>query len=437
MRNRVVVLCTIFTMCAWGEDSSIAETDSAVEIDDIKEQFLLAERYANGNGIETNMQEAAKWYRKAAERGHVKAQYELGLCYANGNGVEKNEAEAKKWFSSAAARGYSKAKNRMQAEQYRQRAEHGDAIAQYELAMCYANGRGVVKDVSEAGKWYRKSAEQGHFIAQFQLGLMYYNGEGIETNKLEAMKWYRKAAEQGHIYAQFQLGLMYYNGEGVEPNMLEAMKWYRKAAEQGHVKARARLDLMSQKGKQEAAKWFRKAAEKGHEGAQFQLGVMYDKGDGVETNKWMAMMLLNTACMQGYEPAKQFLQKNPSLRVSPTIVTEYVVKERKRRESETRSWILAIIGSCCIFKFLWASAKKRKGIRSLGLRVLAVLGVLLCFFIHGFLSYKSEQYEKARKDELIGKSLEERARLLKEAVNKANEEILNSGEHGHKEHDEQ
>jgi len=404
-------------MCAWGEDSSIAETDSAVQIDDIKEQFLLAERYANGNGIETNMQEAAKWYRKAAERGHVKAQYELGLCYANGNGVEKNEAEAKKWFSSAAARGHSKAKNRMQAEQYRQRAEHGDAIAQYELAMCYANGRGVVKDVSEAGKWYRKSAEQGHFIAQFQLGLMYYNGEGIETNKLEAMKWYRKAAEQGHIYAQFQLGLMYYNGEGVEPNMLEAMKWYRKAAEQGHVKARARLDLMSQKGKQEAAKWFRKAAEKGHEGAQFQLGVMYDKGDGVETNKWMAMMLLNKACMQGYVPAKQFLQKNPRLRVSPTIVTEYVDKERKRRESETRSGILAIIGSCCIFKFLWASAKKRKGIRSLGLRVLAVLGALLCYFIYGFLSYEAEQYREKAREEILHR--------------------LNSGEHGHKEHDEQ
>ena len=418
MRNRVVVLCTIFTMCAWGEDSSIAETDSAVQIDDIKEQFLLAERYANGNGIETtNMQEAAKWYRKAAERGHVKAQYELGLCYANGNGVEKNEAEAKKWFSSAAARGHSKAKNRMQAEQYRQRAEHGDAIAQYELAMCYANGRGVVKDVSEAGKWYRKSAEQGHFIAQFQLGLMYYNGEGIETNKLEAMKWYRKAAEQGHIYAQFQLGLLYYNGEGVEPNMLEAMKWYRKAAEQGHVKARARLDLMSQKGKQEAAKWFRKAAEKGHEGAQFQLGVMYDKGDGVETNKWMAMMLLNKACMQGYVPAKQFLQKNPRLRVSPTIVTEYVDKERKRRESETRSGILAIIGSCCIFKFLWASAKKRKGIRSLGLRVLAVLGALLCYFIYGFLSYEAEQYREKAREEILHR--------------------LNSGEHGHKEHDEQ
>ena len=48
-----------------------------------------------------------------------------------------------------------------------------------------------------------------------------------------------------------------------------------------------------------------------------------------------------------------------------------------------------------------------------------MLGALLYYFIYGFLSYKAEQYrEKARKGEEILRR-------------------LNSGEHGHKEHDEQ
>ncbi len=40
-------------------------------------------------------------------------------------------------------------------------AERGNAVAQYNLGLMYANGQGVVQDGKQAAKWYRKAAEQG------------------------------------------------------------------------------------------------------------------------------------------------------------------------------------------------------------------------------------------------------------------------------------
>lgn len=42
--------------------------------------------------------EAAKWFRKAADKGHADAQHSLGWMYAQGKGVLKDDAEAVKWY---------------------------------------------------------------------------------------------------------------------------------------------------------------------------------------------------------------------------------------------------------------------------------------------------------------------------------------------------
>ena len=46
-------------------------------------------------------------------------------------------------------------------------------------------------------------ANQGDAAAQFNLGLMYANGEGVPENDAEAVRWYRLAAEQGHYQAPY------------------------------------------------------------------------------------------------------------------------------------------------------------------------------------------------------------------------------------------
>ena len=126
---------------------------------------------------EDNPENTVKMLRDLADVGYVPAQFHLGFCYAEGKGVAKDDSEAVKWIRKA--------------------AEQGHAEAQYVLGVCYAVGKVVAKDDSEAVKWYRKAAEQGLAEAQYHLGACYAEGIGVEKDKNEAEKWFRKAAEQG------------------------------------------------------------------------------------------------------------------------------------------------------------------------------------------------------------------------------------------------
>ena len=163
--------------------------------------------------------EAVLRYRKAAEQGDARAQFNLGLKYANGEGVPKDDREAVQW--------------------YRRAAEQGHAGAQLNLGFMYSEGRGVPKDDRQAVQWYRKAAEQRNANAQFNLGLMYMLGEGVAEDDREAVLWYRKAAEHGHAHAQYNLGVMYANGAGVSNDNVLAYAWAHLAAAQGDVAARA------------------------------------------------------------------------------------------------------------------------------------------------------------------------------------------------------
>lgn len=132
----------------------------------------LDQDYLNGRDAlkRSDYAEAAKWYRKAAERGDADSQFALGLMYENGDGVPEDYAEAAKW--------------------YRKAAKQGDADAQHNLAEKYYWAEGVAGDESEAAKWYRLAAEQGHLHSQVVLGNMYRSGEGIPQDLVKAYMWY-------------------------------------------------------------------------------------------------------------------------------------------------------------------------------------------------------------------------------------------------------
>jgi TPR repeat protein len=65
--------------------------------------------YENGKGVPANFEEAAKWYRKAAEQGEADAQFALGRCYEEGKGVLADYEEAMKWYRKAADQGHADA----------------------------------------------------------------------------------------------------------------------------------------------------------------------------------------------------------------------------------------------------------------------------------------------------------------------------------------
>jgi hypothetical protein len=83
-----------------------------------------------------------------------------------------------------------------------QKAQAGDAKAQFELAKAYQGGQGVPLDRVKSIEWLRKSADRGYAGAEVTLGAFYASGALREVpgfnqpDPHEAAKWFRKAARQ-------------------------------------------------------------------------------------------------------------------------------------------------------------------------------------------------------------------------------------------------
>jgi hypothetical protein len=212
-------------------------------------------------------------------------------------------------------------------EDVKSKAEQGDAIAQYNLGILYAFGRGATKDNVEAVKWFRKAAEQNDADAQYNLGVCYAKGKGVGQDSEEAIKWYRKSAEQGNVGAQYNLGVVYASGNGVPEDDAEAAKWFLKAAEQGDDQAQYNLGVMYASGSgvpnddAEAAKWFQRAAEQGSAKAQLKLGSGFYVGIGVPKNLVESYKWFNLAAAHGDNEAAKTRDKI-SLEMTPTQIEE-------------------------------------------------------------------------------------------------------------------
>ena len=112
-----------------------------------------------------------------AEKGDAEAQLQLGMRYAEGDGVVQNDKEAVKWFALA--------------------AQQGLAEAQYQYGHALLQGRGVVQDYKAAFSWIEKPAQRGYAKAQYSLGELYRFGTGTAVDKARAYLWFNLAAAQG------------------------------------------------------------------------------------------------------------------------------------------------------------------------------------------------------------------------------------------------
>ncbi|PIG92355.1 tetratricopeptide repeat protein [Gloeocapsopsis sp. IPPAS B-1203] len=70
-------------------------------------QCIIANIYHLGLGLERNILEAVKWYKKAAEQGYGLASNNLaGIFLSGDNGIEVDRAEAEKWYKKAKDQGF-------------------------------------------------------------------------------------------------------------------------------------------------------------------------------------------------------------------------------------------------------------------------------------------------------------------------------------------
>jgi localization factor PodJL len=111
------------------------------------------------------------------------------------------------------------------------KAEAGDAAAQFDLAVRYAEGGAAPRDFGLAAQWYERAAQQGLAVAEYRLGSLYEKGLGVGKDMQRAKDLYQRAAEQGNTRAMHNLGVL--AAEGSKPNYTSAALWFGKAAEYG------------------------------------------------------------------------------------------------------------------------------------------------------------------------------------------------------------
>ena len=148
----------------------------------------------------------------------------------------------------------------------RERAEAGDAVAEYEVGRSMLGPRPTDDEVGAAMPWFRRSAEQGYAPAQYIYGDMFRQGRW--QNPQQLVYWWTKAAEQDELRALSWLGAFYEQGSnGLERDYVQALKWLSRAAKQGQPDAQVTLGQMYEYGEgvpenyHLAAYWYRKAAD--------------------------------------------------------------------------------------------------------------------------------------------------------------------------------
>jgi hypothetical protein len=86
----------------------------------------------------------------------------------------------------------------VRAESYSElaeRAQAGDAAAQFRLGQWYFWAIPSARDLGKALHWYCRAAMQGHRDAQIQLGVLYWQGAAVARNPVHAYLWFDLAAQ--------------------------------------------------------------------------------------------------------------------------------------------------------------------------------------------------------------------------------------------------
>jgi localization factor PodJL len=160
--------------------------------------------------------------RSAALKGDPTAAYEVAVRFAEGKGVAANYDEAVKWLDRA--------------------AQAGVVPAIFRLGTFYEKGLAVTRDIAIARHYYVQAADRGNAKAMHNLAVLDADGGGKGADYRSAVQWFRKAADRGVADSQYNLGILYARGIGIEQNLAESFKWFSLAAAQGDADAARKRD---------------------------------------------------------------------------------------------------------------------------------------------------------------------------------------------------
>lgn len=161
----------------WARENDVEAAEwyrLAAELGHAEAQYRLGHLYSSGPQDTPVDKEASEWVRRNIPDG---VPFVYPVFVLSPDVVMTDMSEAEKWFRLA--------------------AEQGHARAQYELGSWYsilsASSMSTTQeaDAAEAAKWFRKAAEQGLGWAQLNMGHRYADGDGVPQDYVQAFAWLR------------------------------------------------------------------------------------------------------------------------------------------------------------------------------------------------------------------------------------------------------
>lgn len=176
-------------------------------------------------GIPVDYTKAAHYLLKAAQGGHPNATYNMGVLFYHGHGVAQDLDEAMRFYAKA--------------------AELGSPSGQFRLAHAYATGQEQLPaDPEKALHWFTAAAEQGHVPAQVNL-VRLLTSRAAPREELE--RWrvrLHEAASHGIGIAMTALAEMKWN---IDRDAAAALAMARSAVELGDPLAESLVQYMEAK----------------------------------------------------------------------------------------------------------------------------------------------------------------------------------------------
>ena len=249
-------------------------------------------------------------------------------------------------------------KSNVDLKQIESSALAGDAAAQYEIGMAYAQGNGVREDVSRGIYFLDLAARQNHSRAQltlaqeyikidrekyagkifdlltaaaatlaeakFLLGKCYTEEIGCKKDDKCAFKHVFEAAMSGIPEAMYQTGVMLYKGKGWSKDKDAAMMWLEKSGNLGYEKAMMTLGD-NHPDEMRRTYWYGRAVERGNPRAMHNLAVWYLTGLSSLNNSAEAERLFRKAAEMNYVPSMKSLY-DLLKKTSPKEAVSYIVK---------------------------------------------------------------------------------------------------------------
>lgn len=154
-----------------------------------------------GSGVSRNDLNATEYIRSSAELGYAPAQVVLGYFYDTGTILAREPQQAAVWYKKA--------------------ADQDDILAEWLLGRLIFAGQTTTRDLNEANDWFTKAASHDDPFGEYLLGMVRLE----RSDYTAAAEWFRKAARKGLPQAQHQLGELLKDGKGVNNDKFEAYVW--------------------------------------------------------------------------------------------------------------------------------------------------------------------------------------------------------------------